>query len=50
MIYSTRMLKNILLGLAIMGLGFLVVWKTQGLVDMLGRSDWAEDKWGLEEP
>ena len=37
---------RILLGLVIVGLGFLVTWKTQPIVDILGYSAWAEQKLG----
>lgn len=41
-----NMLGRILIGLALMGLGCLIVWRTGGFVDVLGRSAWAEDKLG----
>ena len=37
---------RILLGLAVSAGGFLIVWKTQGIVGILGYSDWAERHMG----
>jgi uncharacterized membrane protein len=33
-------------GIAIMIVGFLMVWKTETVLEWFGRVDWAEDKFG----
>jgi len=37
---------HILIGFLLAGFGFLLVWKTVGFLDFVGRSDWAEEKFG----
>jgi uncharacterized membrane protein YfcA len=37
---------RILLGLVVIFVGFLMVWKTVSFQDFLGRNAWAEDKLG----
>lgn len=37
---------RILLGIAIAGVGFLMVWKTAFFLGFFGRMDWAERKLG----
>lgn len=40
------MLLRIFLGLLISGMGWLMVWKTQWFLDMLGFVAWAEENLG----
>ena len=40
------MITRVLLGLGVIGVGFLMVWKTTGFQDFFGSSDWAERKFG----
>lgn len=40
------MFGRILIGLLMVGAGFLVVWKTRNIEDMFGPIDWAEAKLG----
>lgn len=37
---------NILIGLALVAIGFVIVWKTRKIVDIFGTSDWADTKLG----
>ncbi|KKW30138.1 MAG: hypothetical protein UY72_C0021G0002 [Candidatus Uhrbacteria bacterium GW2011_GWD2_52_7] len=43
---SLAMLLRIFLGLLVCGLGWLMVWKTQWFLDMLGFVSWAEEHLG----
>lgn len=40
------MFGRILIGLVMVSVGFLVVWKTRNIEDMFGSIDWAEAKLG----
>lgn len=40
------MIGRIIIGLLVCGLGWLMVWKTQWFLDMLGFVDWAEQHLG----
>lgn len=40
------MILRVLLGLGVISIGFLMVWKTTGFQDFFGASDWAERKLG----
>ncbi len=40
------MLARILLGLVIAGVGFLMAWRTQWFMDLIGPIDWAERNLG----
>jgi hypothetical protein len=40
------MFGRIIIGLLMVGAGFLVVWKTRNIEDMFGPIDWAEAKLG----
>lgn len=37
-----------LIGLLVIGLGFLLIWKTEWLVNNFGRIEWAEQHLGTE--
>lgn len=37
-------MKNFLIGLIIMGVGFLITWKAYWIVENFGRDEWAESK------
>lgn len=39
-------LLRIPLGLIVMGIGFLIVWKTETVFEWFGSNDWAEQKLG----
>ncbi|MEK7529536.1 MAG: hypothetical protein AAB570_01295 [Patescibacteria group bacterium] len=38
---------RIVIGLIVSALGFFMVWKSSNIVDMMGRSYWAETKFSL---
>jgi len=40
------MILRIILGLAVVAFGFFMVWKTYDIQEFLGRSGWAEQKFG----
>ncbi len=40
------MLARILIGLALVALGFVLVWKTRKFIDFFGPIDWADVKFG----
>jgi hypothetical protein len=40
------MLKQILLGLFLSGIGILMVWKTSWAIEMIGINNWAERTFG----
>jgi hypothetical protein len=40
------MLSRILIGLVLVAIGFLFVWKTRKIIETFGTSDWAETKIG----
>ena len=40
------MLTRILVGLVLVALGFLVVWKTHAIIDAFGTSSWADSHLG----
>jgi len=37
---------NKIIGILMIAIGFLVVWKTFSLLKTFGRINWAEEKWG----
>ena len=40
------MLSRILIGLVLVAVGFLIVWKTRSFIEAFGTSAWAETKLG----
>lgn len=40
-------LWRIIIGLLVSALGFFMVWKSSNIVDMMGRSYWAETKFSI---
>lgn len=40
------MITRILIGLVLVAVGFLIVWKTRAIIDAFGTSSWAEVKLG----